>query len=84
MFTEQPEIQPACCQTPLQQTVLLATSLGYKMKYVSHLTLTQLYKYLSDSERVEGGAPRPNSRDENYLNFHEFNTSLVFATFPQS
>lgn len=54
MFTEMPEIPTACCQARQQQTVLLATSLGYKVKYVSHLTLTQLYKYLSDLERVEG------------------------------
>lgn len=54
MFPEMPEVPPACCQTPPQQTVPLATSLAYKVKYVSHLTLTQLYKYLSDLERVEG------------------------------
>lgn len=61
MFTEMPEIEPARCQTPPQQTVLLATSLGYsEVKYVFHLTLTQLYKYLSDVERVggtSGGTP---------------------------
>lgn len=50
-----PEIQPARCQTPPQQTVLLAASLGCsEVKYVFHLTLTQRYKYLSDLERVGG------------------------------
>lgn len=84
-FTEILKQLPGCFRALQQRTVLSVISLlSYKVKYVFHLTETQLYKYLFDVEVLGYEWRHRCWCDKNCLNFHEFTSSLVFGACPHS